>query len=173
MTIVWQQTPKRKPRQSIYSPQISTSDFVFILQSPSRHARRTEYYINVAPFADHRQRDKFNKQNLVYRFMGPIGQLAKALASEFVFFGLSDNSYSVDLISQSTHYYWKRFLTALLRACAMTLPIGLSGASDLSLAVSSHIHFSFLSSSFFFSSFFFFGNCNVPMLLSVLRQQQH
>ena len=39
-----------------------------------------------------------------------------------VFFGLSDNSCSVDLISQSTHYYRQQFLTAVFRACATILP---------------------------------------------------
>ena len=35
---------------------------------------------------------------------------------------LSDNSCSVDLISQSMHYGWKQSLTAVLCACTTTLP---------------------------------------------------
>ena len=38
-----------------------------------------------------------------------------------VFFALSDNSFSVDLTSQSAHYFRKQFLTAVLRACATTV----------------------------------------------------
>ena len=41
---------------------------------------------------------------------------------------LSDNSCSVDLISQPSHYYRKQFLTAVLRACATTFQSRLSTA---------------------------------------------
>ena len=37
----------------------------------------------MAPIAYHHMWDQFNKQNLIYRFMGPLWQLAKTLASEF------------------------------------------------------------------------------------------
>ena len=47
----------------------------------------------------------------------------------FVFFAFSDNSCSADLISQSTHYYRKQFLTVVLCACA-TLPSRLSTVGD-------------------------------------------
>ena len=47
-----------------------------------------------------------------------------------VLFALSDNSYSVDLISQSTHYYRKQFLTAT------TFPSRLSTTGDPSLSAS-------------------------------------
>ena len=69
--------------------------------------------------------DQFNKQNLAYSFKGPIWQLLKKhWHVNSVFFTLCDNSCSVDLISQSTHYYRKQYLTAVLRACATTLQAG-------------------------------------------------
>ena len=58
------------------------------------------------------------------------------LQVNFVFFTLSNNSCSVKLISQSIHYYWKQFLTAVLCACPMTLPSRLSTNCDPSPYIS-------------------------------------
>ena len=82
MTIAWQQTPKRKPRQSIDCPQIATSDFVFNWKKKQpRSDRDTPHPQNtiilLAPIAEHRMMDRFNKHNLVHRFMDPIWRLAK------------------------------------------------------------------------------------------------
>ena len=53
-----------------------------------------------------------------------------------MFFALSDNSCTVSLILQSTHYYRKQFLTAVLHACATTLPSRVSIADDPSSSMS-------------------------------------
>ena len=95
------------------------------------HAWCTECPLKLAPIADQRMWDQFNKQNLTCMFMDPLWQLAKKLWHvNSVFFDLSD-----DLISQSTRYR-KRFLTAVLRACASTLPSRLSAVGDPSPSIS-------------------------------------
>ena len=42
-----------------------------------------EYHIKLAKIADHRMWDLFNKQNLIYRFMGHIMPSSESLAREF------------------------------------------------------------------------------------------
>ena len=80
---------------------------------------------------------QFNKQNLVYRFMGPIWQLANNSDTlNSVVFVLSDNSCAVGLIFQSTHYYRKQFLIAVLRARPSTFPNRLRTVGDLSPSIS-------------------------------------
>ena len=60
---------RRKPKQSINCPQTTSTCFVF------KGANWPQLLIP--------HEDQFNKQNLAYRFMGPIWQLAKTFAREF------------------------------------------------------------------------------------------
>ena len=48
----------------------------------SNNAWHTEYHTKLAQIAGHCMWDHFNKQNLIYRFMGPIWQLTKTMARE-------------------------------------------------------------------------------------------
>ena len=47
-----------------------------------------------------------------------------------MFFTLSDSFCCVDLISQSTQYYWKQVLTAGMGACSRTAPSRLGTVGD-------------------------------------------
>ena len=73
-----------------------------------------------------------NKPDSGCRFMDPAGQLAqkKLWHVNSVFFAVSDNSCSIALMSQPTHYYRKQCLTAVLRACGTTLSSRLRTAGD-------------------------------------------
>ena len=69
--------------------------------------------------------------NLCIQVHGPNMTTSKILWHvNSVFFALSDNSCSVDLISQSTQYYRKQFLTAVLCAGATILSTRCSTVGD-------------------------------------------
>ena len=94
-------------------------------------------HIKLASIADRRMWDQFNQQNLVYTFTGPnMTTSTKLWHANSVFFVISNNPCSADMISQSTRYYRKHCLTAVLRACATTLPSRLSTVIDPSPAIS-------------------------------------
>ena len=94
----------------------------------SSHAWYTEYHIKLAPIADHRVWDQFNKQNLVYRFMGPIWQPAKTLAGEFCAVSIWFHKLGTNTGSN--------FFNAVFRVCTMTLPNRLSTLGDPSPSIS-------------------------------------
>ena len=124
MTITWQQTPRR----SINCPQVTTSDFVFIWKSRRDRAMPDPQnaLLNWPQIAD-------QQTKLSIQVHGPHMTTGKKLWHvNSVFFALSDNSCSVDLISQSTQYYRKQFLTAVLCASVRHFQPGATQLATLS-----------------------------------------
>ena len=95
--VMWWQTLS----QSIDCPQITMSESSFKRADIIKLC--TECHPKLVPIADHHMCDQFSKQNLVYRFMGPMWQWAKTLVHKLHVFCSVTTLCSVDLISQSTY----------------------------------------------------------------------
>ena len=93
--------------------------------------------MKLAPIADNRMWDLFNKQNLVHRFMGPIMTGSKILWHvNSMFFALSDSSCSFHLIHNLRTTTGSNFVIAVIRACATALASRLSTVADVSPSIS-------------------------------------
>ena len=123
-----QLTAHRSPWPSVY----------FKEQTWSSHAWCIEHHIEVAPVTDHCMWDQFNRQNLVYRFMSPIWQLAETLAREFSVFCsqwhlLALSNWFHNLYTPTGSKFWP---LCSARATSTTLPNRLCTVCDPSLTIS-------------------------------------